>query len=61
MSERLKSSLTITGPLLVLLTTLLDPRVSATLALTALMVFGIWMLLDARDCNKIPSTGHKVD
>ena len=54
MSNRLKVTLTVVGPLIVLWTALLDPRVSAALALTALIVFGIWIAIDMRNQKSEP-------
>lgn len=54
MSERLKATLTIFGPLVVVFTAMLDARLSAVLALTALIGFGIWMVMDVWNRNSSP-------
>ena len=60
MSDRLKVSLTICGPLLVLLTAMLDARLSAILAVTALLVFGIWLVIDLRHRNRAADIDSKA-
>lgn len=57
MSERMKSIVTIAGPLLVLFTALLDPRWSATLAFSTLIIVGISVILETR--RRIGSTRSK--
>jgi hypothetical protein len=46
MSNRLKVSLTVFGPLLLILSAMLDARLTATLAATAVVFFGIWIVVD---------------
>jgi predicted signal transduction protein with EAL and GGDEF domain len=58
MSKQLKITLTIFGPLVVLFTAMLDPRFSAVLAATALVVFGIWIAIDLRNRDGI-SRNHE--
>ena len=59
MSDRLKMTLTIFGPLFVLFTAMLDARLSAALGATALIVFGIWIVIDVRTVSAASKSSAK--